>query len=101
MLECGHLKNLVISEHAYKRMFERDITEDNILDAIKHGELIDEYEYDKPYPSYLILHYIEKNKPIHLLIARDEVAYFCTVVSVYVPDTKIWNSDFRTKKPKK
>ena len=41
--------------HAIERMFERDIEKPMIENAIKNGEIIEEYEDDKPYPSYLVL----------------------------------------------
>jgi len=41
-------------------MFERNIQKDQVITALKNGEIIRDYPEDKPYPSFLILHYYNK-----------------------------------------
>lgn len=48
----------IVSEHAQARMFERQISLDDLLDLIRHGEIIEEYPDDEPCPSALMLGYI-------------------------------------------
>jgi len=49
--DCIKADNYEMSQH---RALERDIWKADIEHAIIHGEIIEEYEEDKPYPSCLI-----------------------------------------------
>ena len=53
------------STHAVKRMLEKDITTREVEQTILYGEVIQEYKDDKPFPSRLILNFIN-NRPIHI-----------------------------------
>ena len=67
--------------------------------AIGSGEVIIEYPGDQPFPSYLLL-YFEDGKPLHVVVGRDEQDGACYIVTVYEPDIKLWNNDFRTRRKK-
>lgn len=64
---CNEIR---ISGHALQRMFERGIIPAHVMDALSAGEVIKEYEDDKPYPSYLILNFIQ-GKPIHAVVSKE------------------------------
>lgn len=89
-------RKIMIGEHAFRRMFEREIAVESVLETLKKGEVIKAYPEDKPYPSYLILNFINE-KPLHVVVAADPENGFCFVVTVYEPDTKKWSGDFKTK----
>jgi hypothetical protein len=36
----------------FKEMFEKNISLEDVIDAVHTGEVIKEYTDDKPYPSY-------------------------------------------------
>ncbi|MEJ7676786.1 MAG: DUF4258 domain-containing protein [Segetibacter sp.] len=91
-----YCKKISIGEHSFQRMFERNINPGDVIDIVRTGEVIFEYSYDKPYPSYLILKFV-KSKPIHVVVARNEADKFCFVVTVYEPNPKLWSADFKTK----
>jgi hypothetical protein len=59
--------------------------------------LIKEYPHDKPYPSYLILGYID-NRPVHIVLGEDGKLGRCIVITTYEPDETIWQVDFKSKK---
>lgn len=77
-------------------MFKRNISVEDVKFVLKKGEIIIRYTDDKPYPSYLFLG-IRDNRPLHLLVARDQEAEICIMVTVYEPDKKLWSADFKTK----
>ena len=85
------------STHAVKRMLEKDITTREVEQTILYGEVIQEYKDDKPFPSRLILNFIN-NRPIHIVAAQNKETKECIVVTCYEPDVIIWTSDFKTKK---
>jgi len=92
MLKC---KNFIYRKHALERILSRNINPVDIETAIKSGEIINEYPNDKPFKSYLVLGFINRN-PIHVVISRD-LDGNCIVITTYMPDKKIWNKDFKTK----
>jgi hypothetical protein len=48
-------KNIAVTQHAKNRLIERGITIDNIKNSIQTGEIIEQYENDKPFASCLLL----------------------------------------------
>jgi hypothetical protein len=92
-------KRVVFSGHAIQRMFERGIGRDDALAVIAQGETIAEYADDKPYPSRLFLGSAGA-RPLHVVLASDDAAALCIVVTVYEPTLEHWSGDFRTRKMK-
>ena len=88
---------LIISQHALQQIFKRDISIELIKLAISEGELIKNYPDDKPYPSKLML-YFKNEMPLHIVIAENKRDNQIILITAYVPEIGIWNSDFKTKK---
>ncbi len=78
-------------------MLERNITRESVLEVILSGELIMRYDEDKPFPSILLFKVIN-NKPIHVLISVDNVGRKIFIITAYEPDSKYFESDFRTRR---
>lgn len=89
-------EHYVITEHARLRLFERNISVDDIQRAIADGEIIRQYEDDKPFPSCLILSYTSDERPIHVVVSIDDGYIY--LITAYIPDEDIWDADFKTKK---
>ena len=90
------LDKIAVTKHARIRLEERGIRMDDIVKAIGNGEIIKEYSDDKPLPSCLILGKSMEDKPLHLVISRDEE--FIYLITAYFPDSKQWEDDFKTRK---
>jgi hypothetical protein len=90
--------NLLFSGHALKRMFERAITVQEVKHALLAGKVIREYPDDKPYPSRLVL-YWNLLRPIHVVAADDKTGKLTYIITVYVPDAAVWNSDLTERRP--
>ena len=58
------------------------------------GEVIEAYPDDEPYPSRLVLGWIDA-RPLHAVVADDFDADETIVVTVYEPDAALWNDSFR------
>jgi hypothetical protein len=89
-------RDFIYRKHALERILSRNINPEDIEQTIKTGEIINEYPEDKPFISFLVLGYIN-NKPIHVVVSQD-LNGNCIIITSYVPDQKIWNNDFKTKK---
>jgi hypothetical protein len=46
---------LVFRVHAIQRMFQRQISKDDVRHVLETGDIIEEYLDDVPYPSRLVL----------------------------------------------
>ncbi len=84
--------------HAIERMFQRDISEEEVEDVVENGEIIETYPDDEPYPSYLVYGTI-KRKVIHVVYAKDE-SKTNIIITVYEPTLKKWNEDLKTRRGK-
>ena len=90
-------RGFIISRHCQKRMDIREILLDEIIETINYGELITKYEEDKPFPSNLILKFVN-GRPLHVMVAQDPVSLQRILITAYWPDYNTWQPDFRNKK---
>lgn len=82
--------------HAVQRMAERGIREQDVAHVVFHGKEIESYPEDKPYPSRLLLGWLQ-DRPIHVVTATTE--HEIIVITVYEPDPALWEPGFERKKP--
>lgn len=76
-------------------MVERNISEADITTAVLNGEVVEDYSKDLPYPSKLV--YLKSiNGPLHVVFAESAEAFI--IITVYVPTSERWESDFKTRK---
>ena len=66
-MEC---ERVVFSGHAIQRMFQRGIGAGAVPAAIAHGEIVASYADDRPYPTRLLLGFMDK-MPLHVVVALD------------------------------
>ncbi|EDX77411.1 hypothetical protein MC7420_548 [Coleofasciculus chthonoplastes PCC 7420] len=90
-------QNLVFSSHAIQQMFLRRISKNEVQAVVAYGEVIDQRPDDTPFPSYLLL-YIVGGQPLHVVFSYDESTDTGYVVTAYIPDPRIWQDDFRTRR---
>lgn len=83
--------------HALTRMLERGISRNMVLACLSDGEVIEVYEKDKPLPSVLVLGF-PVGDPLHVVAAYDETLEMCFVITVYRPDSRHFEADFKTRR---
>jgi len=100
LMDIEHIKQSILSGnydmslHAIERALERNIWKDDIEHVIIYGEIIEEYVYDKPYPSCLIFGKDTKGYPLHVVCAFSPII---KIITVYYPDESKW-IDYRRRK---
>lgn len=94
--EMNGLEKIAITKHAKERLEERGIKVDDVTHCIDTGEIIKQYEGDKPLPSCLILGKTTDNKYIHIVLSRSED--FIYLITAYYPDPTQWEADLKTRK---
>lgn len=73
-------KKVIIRLHAHRRMFERKIFYEEVLDVILHGNLIEHYPKTEPCPAYLFMGFVREEEPLYVLCGFDgEMVYIITV----------------------
>jgi hypothetical protein len=90
-------QKLVFSSHAIQQMFFRRISKQSVKTAIIYGEIIEENLDDRPFPSYLILDFIE-GQPIHIVFSYDRVTDTGYVVTAYIPNPDLWINNYKKRR---
>ena len=90
-------KDLVfVTIHASERLKERGIKMREIKEAVRNGEIIEQYPEDFPFPSCLILGITIQNKYLHVVLSDDGEK--SQLITAYYPSKEKWNDDFKTRK---
>lgn len=93
-MDCSEI---VFSGHAFAQMFARNISVAEVEHVVRHGETVQEYPDDSPFPSRLLLGF-SRGRPLHVVAAIDTSAGWCIVVTAYVPDPQKWDSEYRERR---
>ncbi len=89
-------EQIAVTEHARRRLVERGISVNDIIRCIDKGQIIKQYEYDKPFPSCLILGTTIDGEYIHVVASHDSEWIY--LITAYHPNADVWEPDFKTKK---
>ena len=76
----------------------RGITQDDVTQAIRSGEIIEQYPDDYPYPSCLLLGTTDTGETFHVVCSQGDSEVW--MITAYRPDTDKWESDLKTRKVK-
>lgn len=88
----------VYTKHAVDRAIERGIWSYEVDEAIRTGEIIEDYPNDKYRPSCLILGWTKKKRPLHLQVSYAHPGEKIKVITLYEPDLKEWKEGFRERR---
>jgi hypothetical protein len=100
MNSIARIKELVredkflISQHARIRMFQRNVSTDDIKSVILNGEVLEDYRNDEPCPSVLMLGFIG-TVPYHVVVAEYED--HLRLITIYIPEEDRWQ-DYRRRR---
>jgi len=81
-----------VTQHARKEAREDELTLDEILFSTCHGEIIEAYPTDTPYPSCLIYGQTETGDIIHSVWAYAADSQIAILITVYRPDPDRWKN---------
>jgi hypothetical protein len=88
---------IIYQRHAVERMAQRGIREEDVEHVLLTGETIEIYSDDTPHPSELLLGWCDA-RPLHVVVATDTASQKKIVITVYVPASNKWESDFKRRK---
>lgn len=84
------------TNHAISRLFQRNIMQKDVLNAILNGEIIEEYKDDYPYPSCLVYGINLNNEVLHIVCGANKEELW--IITAYYPDNIKWEDDLKTRK---
>jgi hypothetical protein len=67
-----------------------EIFDEEVLEIVLSGKVIEYYQDDEPYPSFLIFGRTAKNRPLHAVCAFSKDEELSIVITVYQPDPERW-----------
>ena len=77
------------SRHAFKRVVERSITDQDIREAGAHASVIEDYPDDKYSHSCLLLGFTQIRRPLHIQVSLAETD-LVKIITIYEPDSNEW-----------
>jgi len=83
--------------HAIERMFERNISRQDVRMAVHQGEIIESYPSSYLYPACLLFGKCTQG-PLHVVIAWDSSKEWVYIITAYMPDEDHFTDDFRIRK---
>jgi len=86
-------RHLTFRIHALRQMFQRRISDSDVRELLGLGIIIEEYPDDTPYPSCLVSGIIN-GRPLHVVMAYNNVEREAIVITAYEPDPDIWSDQF-------
>lgn len=89
---------MFFTNHAAERMIERKINLAELKAALMEAEIIEDEPDDQPYPSCLLLGWLETGDPLHIKCSRKPGTERLRIVTMYEPDDNQWESDYKTRK---
>ena len=79
-----------ITDHADEEAQADHLNYDELLFSVLHGEIIETYLKDRPFPSCLVLGRTFEGDPIHSVWAYNKENAWAVLITVYRPDPKRW-----------
>lgn len=80
--------------HASRRMFQRNISSEDVERVISQGEVIEDYPDDSPLPSILLNGKSTTNNPLHVVVAINIDEKFLIIITVYEPNPVKWMNNY-------
>ena len=79
-----------ITDHADEEAQSDKLTFDEIYFSVLHGEIIEQYRDDRPYPSCLVYGRTFGGDAVHSVWAYNELSEWVVLITVYRPDPDKW-----------
>ena len=88
-----------VTDHADEEAAADRLRLDQIVFSVEHGEIIEDYPTDRPYPSCLVYGRDHEDEPVHSVWAYNAATEWAALVTVYRPAADRW-IDSQRRRPK-
>jgi len=96
--QFNQAENYVVTMHGRRRMSERGILLADVMNAVDHGEIIEIYPDDYPFPSCLVLGITVREHYLHAVVSLNEGRIY--LITAYFPSPDEWEPDMKTRRKK-
>lgn len=79
-----------MTDHADEELANDEILDEDLFHSVLHGEIIEDYSDDKPFPSCLVYGKDQKGRHIHSVWACSTGHDIAIVITGYIPDPDRW-----------
>jgi len=86
-----------VTDHADEELANDEILDNDLLHSVLDGEVIEDYQDDKPFPSCLVYGKDQKGRHIHSVWAYSAEHDIAIVITGYIPDQDRW-VDYKTRR---
>lgn len=90
IIEAIRANRVRITDHADDEAEGDQLSFDEVYFSVLHGEIIEDYTSDKPYPSCLIYGQTFSGDPVHSVWAYNEHNQWAVLITVYRPAPSLW-----------
>jgi hypothetical protein len=90
IIEAIRSNRIRITDHADEEAEADRLTFDETYFSVLHGEIIEDYPTEKPYPSCLIYGQTSSGDPVHSVWAYNKQTQWAVLITVYRPDPDLW-----------
>lgn len=98
IIEAVRFSRIRITDHADEEAQADRLSFDEIFFSVLHGEIIEEYAADRPYPSSLIYGKNSYGEPIHSVWAYNQDTQWAVLITVYRPHPDRWMEGWTRRK---
>ena len=104
-MEIAHIMEAIrgnrvrVTDHADEEATAEGLTYADVAHSVLHGEIIEDYPSDRPYPSCLILGKTPSGIAVHSVWAYKKENRWAVLVTVYRPDPQRWINWRERRKP--
>ena len=89
-------KSVRWTRHMLERLFQREISIEDVVSALTNGEIIEQYPSDYPFPSCLVLGNTTAGRSLHVVCGSNGVELW--LITAYFPNPIEWTEDFKQRK---
>lgn len=90
LIEAIQSGRVRITDHADEEADSDRLGSEEVYFSVIHGEIIESYPTDRPYPSCLVLGRTFSGDPVHTVWAYNEHTGWAALITVYRPDPQRW-----------
>jgi hypothetical protein len=84
------------TSHILGRLFQRNISIDDVATVLSNGEIIEQYPTDYPFPSCLVSGSTDTGKCLHIVCGSEGTELW--LITAYFPDPAEWSEDFKIRR---
>jgi ribosomal protein L24 len=89
---------VLITDHADEEAQADKLSFEEVYFSVLHGEIVEDYPTDTPYPSCLVYGDTFSGDPVHSVWGYNKGSGWSVLITVYRPAPDRWTDDWKTRR---